>query len=219
MAFTDKEIEFIKDHSDLIDRGPEGLKELFSKLSYVPGISRLRIIFIYNCLGTEPFKVINTTEVLKGIITGALFNRTSAKAKGIPLLPAMFKNKTKVVLFNIKHGKIVDQKQYTLVDKQSLDDESLRGGYNLCVLDTPEHLNSVKSCFDGNLVYISQVVLEPKELSSPEFRPRVEAISNSANLAKQSILKQLREYLNIKLTGFDKVIDSLMDHIEPQIVF
>lgn len=220
MGFTDKELEFIDKHSELVEKGQDGLKELFEQMAYELGdSSRLRILLAYNCLGTGAFKVSTETQAVDKIITGALFNRTTCKARGEPLLPAMFKGRTKVVLFNIQKGRIVDQKSYTLVDKPSLDSESLKGNYNLCVLDKPEHLATVKSCFDGTLIYLASFSLKDENLYHHSSYFRAMSETNDENAAKTTILQKLRNILEKKLEGFSKVVGDLMAYVESKLVF
>lgn len=219
MGFTDKELKFIDDNSELIEKGESGLKELFSKIDYeIEKRDKMKILLAYNCLGTDAFKVSTKTTTVDKVITGALFNRTTCKAKGEPLLPSMFRGNTKVVLYNIRKGKIIDQKNYTLVDRQSLDKVSLEGGYNLCVLNKPEHLATVKDCFDGTLNYIAYFDLKD-DLGDYSTEIKASIQTNDEEVAKNSILQRLRETLNRKIEGFSKVIDDIMAYVESNLVF
>lgn len=219
MGFTDKELGFIDKYFELVEKGQDGLKELFENMANELGASsRLRILLAYNCLGTGAFEVSTQTQAVDKVITGVLFNRTTCKAKGEPMLPSMFKGRTKVVLFNIQKGKIADQKSYTLVDKPSLDSESLKGNYNLCVLDKPEHLATVKSCFDGTLIYIAALSLKGDLYHyTSAFKASVQ--TNDEKVARNSILQKIKENLEKKLEGFSKVIGDLMAYVESELVF
>ena len=175
---------------------------------------------IYNCLGSNAFEVNTSSYPPDKLITGALFNRTACRAKGEPLLPSMFRGNTKVVLYNIQKGKIVDQKKYTLVDKVKLDEVSLAGNYNLCVLDKPVHTDSVNQCFDGTLIYTAYFKPKLKGLlGSYGNRFDLSWESNDEKVAKEKLLEGFKNRLDKELEGFGKVVEEIMKQIESTMTF
>ena len=221
MAFTEKELEFIDNNSELIEKGPGGIQELVARANLEFGMkNRLKLLLVYNCLGTNGFEIRTDSYLSSGkIIYGAIFNRTTFKAKGEPLMPSMYKAKTKVRLYKISSGKIVDSKTYVLEDKPKLDQEVLSGGYNLGILDRPENVKSVENCFNGELTYSLRLIYAPNIIDREPYIFLDTVETNTDVLAEEALLESVDFKLTDILKDFTGVKDRLVSYIRDNLSF
>lgn len=157
-AYTEKELEFMDKYSELIEEGADKLPEVFKEISGELGFEsrdKLKFLLIYMNFGPNGFKITEHTSPTSSKIEGALVNLTSMKATGSPLTPALFKAKTRVVLYKIdvKSNKIESSKQYSLDTKEELNKEMSDGGYNLVILDSNKYIATVLATFSGEQNY------------------------------------------------------------------
>lgn len=228
MGFTENELKFIDENKQLIDQGRDGLKKLLEKVneasySYLGRISsgRLRFLLVFNCLGVEGFAFSGKVQPLSVVIQGCLANQTTAKAKGEPLVPALFKSNTKVILYKITNNSIESSKKYSLVDRPSLNKEMVEGGYNLCILDKTQYKETVEKAFGkiknyGFMIGISE--LYNIGYTGLNFYSMVE--SESPAEARLKGFEDLTGKLTELLTDdFSKVVSAIIEEADKRVNF
>ena len=217
MAFTQKEIQFLEDNRELIEQGSSAISEIAEKIMDLPkydnDISRVKLIFaiVYSIQGVDGFSARVTANYKTSTITGALLNRTAAKAQAAPLLPSMMKAKTKIVYYKIENNKISAEEKSKFVDLATYKKELADGGYNLVVIDTQENIDSVKAAFGGIIEFT--VRLLANVVSDRGVLLTVSVESDDAVFAKDLAKTKLTEGLTTRCDGMSSVVGSVVNSV------
>lgn len=155
MALSEKAEKFLTENSSLINS--RDLKELYIKmgaeLDYTD-INELTSLLTLLLAPEEFTMAIEETDPGRPTLEGVVYNLTSAKAKGAPLSPALFRAKAHLVLYEISEGKVASSLKYALSTREEFNEMMApKGKYNLAVMDSPKFVKLVQEAFGGNRAY------------------------------------------------------------------
>lgn len=149
MLFTTDELEFLEENKELVKEGEKGLEELLARVFRDQRVRTCVVGFlvVYNVLGPNGFILDFDSEVINqsGFLEDVLLNRVEGiSCKGIPLLPNMYKNQTKVVLYKLEGYRVPESETISLTSRQELMGLMAQKGYNLVTLDTKKAKDSLE---------------------------------------------------------------------------
>lgn len=155
MALSEKAEKFLTENSSLINS--RNLKELYIKMGaelWYPDITDLTSLLTLLLAPEEFTMTIEETDPGRPTLEGVVYNLTSARAKGAPLSPALFRAKAHLVLYEISEGKVASSLKYALSTREEFNEMMApKGKYNLAVMDSPKFVKLVQEAFGGNRAY------------------------------------------------------------------
>ena len=176
--WEDGELKVINKYAGLIevagdseDSFNELKSALFGDTGVSFGITKKILLAVAILSGKKNVFIVRAEEQapnLSNPLEGVLKNLTLARARGIPILPSLFKNHTPVIFYKIERNRIADSMACKLESKDQIN-EAFKT-YNLLALDTEESKNSINRCFNGSRKFgvraITTVTANPPSLET-----------------------------------------------------
>lgn len=212
MAFSETELKFIDANSALIEGGKaeysklqEAYKTIFSYRT-----SKLSILLPYLVFGIKAFEVTGYATKPNAQIEDILVNTTGLgylKAKGQPLVPSLFSAKAKIIYWKISNGTIEAKKPSQLVDRKTLNEEMIQGGYNLVSLDTKKANDTITNVFGGKVLsyFIKVTTAQDKRMGNSysfEFRTESEKKDDAVALFTTKLKENITGYYGSDMAKF-----------------